>query len=217
MASFGLKSGGFGGGNTGTAVDRRIAMAMRHKQEGDEAVKRGMLIDADEAYDQAVQLLETMTVKGEPASQSGEEREDKALASCFAAKATGILEMAEGKGLLPDGTPFKRQFSSKADFDYFRKQALKQAEESAEKACVLYADEISLFNLGSARFQLCRSGNDPLTWMRPEDAIDNMKEAGRCFLKSMKAKHTEKAQKSLEEVKAWLKSKNVTSLFPEYV
>lgn len=36
-------------------------------------------------------------------------------------------------------------------FEYFKRQALKQAEECAEKACLVWCDDRSLYRLGLAR------------------------------------------------------------------
>mmetsp|Transcript_7178 Transcript_7178/g.22271 ORF Transcript_7178/g.22271 Transcript_7178/m.22271 type:complete len:214 (+) Transcript_7178:1-642(+) len=212
----GIKSGGFGGTKTATATDRRITMARRHRDEGDAHYKRGDLIQADEAYGSAVQVLESSNVHGEICTQSGEPAEDQMLASCLSSRAQCVLDMAEGKGILPDGTPFISQFDEEEHFQYFRKQALKQAEESAEKACLLYADDKSLYRLGSARM-LNAQGSDPLAWMRPEETIEAMKDAGRCLAKSIKANPNPAAEKRLEEVRSWLAERKVTTLYPEYV
>merc|ERR1712190_436069 len=99
--------------------------------------RKGALVPQE----QAIQVMESMSVSGQTTSQSGDPKEDQLLAQCLSNRAQCVLDMSEGKGVLPDGTPFKQQFEEEEHFLYFQNQALKQAEEVAEKACLLWADD----------------------------------------------------------------------------
>mmetsp|Transcript_1094 Transcript_1094/g.2063 ORF Transcript_1094/g.2063 Transcript_1094/m.2063 type:complete len:202 (+) Transcript_1094:69-674(+) len=197
--------------------DQRIKSAMEKRDDAMELYKRGDLISADEAYGEAIHFLERPGRADRPRSVTGAEHEEQLLADCFSNRAQCILDMAQGKGILPDGTPFARQFEEKEHWEYFKKQALKQAEESAEKACLVWCDDKSLFRLGMARMITAQSAKVEAMWMMPDDNNEVMKDAGRCFLKSLKARPSAASQKMLDEVKAWLAERNVTTLYPEYI
>lgn len=136
--------------------------------------------------------------------------------------------------MLPDGSPFASQFDGAPEiFQDVRRQALQQAEESAEKACLVWADEKSLLRLGFARMLAAEEAargpaagdawRSELLWEADDvsplrrDPIETMKCAGRCFLKSIQAHKTEAAERHLAQVRAWLADRKVQNLFPDYV
>eukprot|EP00930_Biecheleria_cincta_P023492 TRINITY_DN16972_c0_g1_i2.p1 TRINITY_DN16972_c0_g1~~TRINITY_DN16972_c0_g1_i2.p1 ORF type:complete len:209 (+),score=49.74 TRINITY_DN16972_c0_g1_i2:109-735(+) len=206
-------------GSNSARVDHRIQEALQKREEGLARYNEGDLISADEIFGEAVHLLERLGgPRGDqPRSVTGADHEEQLLADCFSNRAQCILDMAEGKGQLPDGTPFVSQFEEQEHFEYFKKQALKQAEEVAEKACLIWADDRSLYRLGLARMLSAQGAKVEAMWMMPEDNNEIMKDAGRCFLKSLKTKPSSGAQQRLDEVKRWLLERNVTSLYPEYI
>lgn len=57
--------------------------------------------------------VEKPQAHGRPRSISGQDREEQLLADCLSNRAQCILDMAQGKGVLPDGTPFSSQFHEK--------------------------------------------------------------------------------------------------------
>ena len=200
------------------AHDARFKMAMERREDAIEAFKRGRLIEADEAYGEAIQCVEDQNPRlGRPRSISGQEREEQLLADCLSSRAQCILDMAQGKGILPDGTPFSSQFEEKEHFDYFKRQALKQAEECAEKACLVWCDDRSLFRLGLARMLTAQTARVEALWVMKEDNNEVMKDAGRCFLKALKSRPNAQTEKMLQEVKDWLAQRDVFTLYPEYV
>ncbi|CAJ1392798.1 unnamed protein product [Effrenium voratum] len=166
---------------------------------------------------EAIQLVEGPPMQGRPRSVSGQQHEEQLLADCLSNRAQCILDMAQGKGVLPDGTPFSKQFEEAEHFDYFKRQAVKQAEECAEKACLVWCDDRSLFRLGLARKMTAESARVEAMWVMKEDNNEIMKDAGRCFLKAMKARPNPQTQKMLDEVKDFLAQRDVFSLYPEYV
>ncbi len=201
------------------AHDRRIKMAMERREDAIAAFKRGNLIEADEAYGEAIQCVEDQNHGrlGRPRSISGQEHEEQLLADCLSNRAQCILDMAQGKGILPDGSAFSSQFEEKEHFDYFKRQAFKQAEECAEKACLVWCDDRSLFRLGLARMLTAQAARVEALWVMKEDNNEIMKDAGRCFLKALKARPNTQTQKMLNEVKDWLAQRDVFTLYPEYV
>merc|ERR1711933_357177 len=102
--------------------------------------------------------------------------------------------MAEGRGILPDGTRFGAQFEgAPAHFQMVRKQALQHAEDVADRACEVWADDQSLYRLGLSRMLLAESEN-VMTRLRPEESVDQMQDAGRCFRRCLKLKPSEEAR-----------------------
>merc|ERR1712217_255814 len=97
-----------------------------------------------------------------------------------------------------------------------QKQALKHAEDVAERACLIRADDKSLYRLGVSRSRLVQS-NDTLNHLRPDECIQRMQDAGRCLRRSLKLKPSEDVERLLVEIKAWLAKNGVHTLFPEYV
>ncbi|CAK9046827.1 unnamed protein product [Durusdinium trenchii] len=199
------------------AHDQRIQFAMERREDAIESYKRNDLIGADEAYGEVIQMVEKPQAHGRPRSISGQDREEQLLADCLSNRAQCILDMAQGKGVLPDGTPFSSQFHEKEHFEYFKRQALKQAEECAEKACLVWCDDRSLYRLGLARKLTAESAKAETFLVLKEDSNEIMKDAGRCFLKALRARPNAQTQKALDEVKDWLPRRDVFSLYPEYV
>eukprot|EP00443_Scrippsiella_acuminata_P080886 CAMPEP_0115484036 /NCGR_PEP_ID=MMETSP0271-20121206/59169_1 /TAXON_ID=71861 /ORGANISM="Scrippsiella trochoidea, Strain CCMP3099" /LENGTH=193 /DNA_ID=CAMNT_0002911915 /DNA_START=57 /DNA_END=638 /DNA_ORIENTATION=+ len=193
-------------------------MAEEQLKVGDQYVARQDLLRADEAFAEAVEMLEVPQSRGRPTTRSGEPVEDKLLADCLRSRAQCTLDMAEGKGVLPDGTPFKAQFAIREHFAEFQRQAINQAEEFAEKACLVWADEKTLTCLGVARMLIAEEkAEGPRAFLLSEEAVQDMQDAGRCFMKSIRACKTEVAEGKLREVKDWLAEKGVDYLFPQYV
>eukprot|EP00439_Symbiodinium_sp_Y106_P051498 s2815_g6.t2 len=183
------------------ANDQRIKSAKERREDGLELFKRGDLISADEAFGEAIQFLERPGRADRPRSVTGAEHEESTI------------------------NHLKRLLQEQEHFEYFKKQALKQAEDCAEKACLVWCDDKSLFRLGLARMltaqpslHVCNGfrSKAPAMWMMPEDNNEIMKDAGRCFQKALKARPSAASQQKLDEVKRWLAERNVTTLYPEY-
>merc|ERR1712137_83697 len=112
--------------------------------------------------------------------------------------------MADGNGLLDDGASFKSQFDDDNDFfESFRRQALNKAQESAEKACGVWADAKSIYRLGCARFGLAaQEGQTQI--MNERMRICWMREASRCFKKVTELNSAELVLAKMAEAHAWL-------------
>mmetsp|Transcript_19554 Transcript_19554/g.49513 ORF Transcript_19554/g.49513 Transcript_19554/m.49513 type:complete len:215 (+) Transcript_19554:87-731(+) len=204
-----------------SGMENRLRIAQAHRDAAEKHYKSSDLISADEDFASAVDILELPLGRGgEPRSKSGEPLEEQMLAACLASRAQCILDMADGGGILRDsGRPFVEQFADHPeDFDHFRRQCLKEAEEVAEKACLVWADEKTLLRLGLARKRMAEmKGAGPESWLHKDETIFIMQDAGRCFIKSLRAHRTDAAEGALREVRAWLSERDVTSIFPAYV
>lgn len=197
--------------------EERMQIASNYKHEGNLAYKAGFFIKADELYTQAVDTLGGRPdANGVFCSFSGDNDEDMLLAMCLSNQAQCILDMADGKGLLEDGASFRSQFDDDDDFfESFRQQALQKAQESAERACGVWADAKSIYRLGCARFGLAAQDGQPQI-MNERMRICWMREAGRCFKKVTELYAAEHVLAKMAEANVWLAERGATSI-PEYV
>eukprot|EP00811_Abedinium_folium_P011722 NODE_20858_length_779_cov_2.688650.p1 GENE.NODE_20858_length_779_cov_2.688650~~NODE_20858_length_779_cov_2.688650.p1 ORF type:complete len:233 (-),score=66.21 NODE_20858_length_779_cov_2.688650:80-700(-) len=205
--------------STSSRKAQRLKEASSKKEAGNDLLKRNLLLKADELYSEAVEVLAAHAdASGMPCTKSGDDDEDQLLASCLSKRAQAVLDMADGKGILDDGTLFFAQFAGNEVFlQQFRRQALQQASECAQHACRTFADWESIHRLGLARFHLA-SLQGLHQMLQMSDQVRLMQEAGRCFKKSVDIEPSNAAGlEHLQLVRAWLAERGVTTLVPEYV